>query len=185
MSVNLSLFSKGSQLQVMISKSCATMYVELKRFTFSPGTTAMLLCSGSSVHGIFQARILEWVAISFSRGIFLTQGSKPRFLCLLHYKRVLYPLSHQGSPPLIQTTIKNKCCYFKNVVKVLSLPIVSCKQMQKKAVGIHYWKIYSFAFRKNVLESWSILGLGEADRTDPAPSICSCRAGALRMFLIS
>ena len=24
--------------------------------------------SGSSVHGIFQARILEWVAISFSRG---------------------------------------------------------------------------------------------------------------------
>ena len=26
---------------------------------------------GSSVHGIFQARILEWVAISFSRGSFL------------------------------------------------------------------------------------------------------------------
>ena len=23
---------------------------------------------GSSVHGVFQARILEWVAISFSRG---------------------------------------------------------------------------------------------------------------------
>ena len=23
---------------------------------------------GSSVHGIFQARILEWVAVSFSRG---------------------------------------------------------------------------------------------------------------------
>ena len=30
---------------------------------------------GSSVHGILQARILEWVAISFSRGIFLIQGS--------------------------------------------------------------------------------------------------------------
>ena len=28
----------------------------------------------SSVHGIFQAIILEWVAISSSRGIFLTQG---------------------------------------------------------------------------------------------------------------
>ena len=26
--------------------------------------------SGSTVHGIFQARILEWVAISFSRGSF-------------------------------------------------------------------------------------------------------------------
>ena len=29
---------------------------------------------GSSVRGILQARILEWVAISFSRGIFPTQG---------------------------------------------------------------------------------------------------------------
>ena len=29
---------------------------------------------GSSVHGIFQARILEWVAISFSRG----SGEGPR-----------------------------------------------------------------------------------------------------------
>ena len=31
-----------------------------------------MLCSlpGSSVHGIFQARVLEWVAISFSRGSF-------------------------------------------------------------------------------------------------------------------
>ena len=32
---------------------------------------------GSSVHGIFQARILEWVAISFSVWIFLIQGSNP------------------------------------------------------------------------------------------------------------
>ena len=28
---------------------------------------------GSSVHGIFQARVLEWIAISFSRG-----SSQPR-----------------------------------------------------------------------------------------------------------
>ena len=30
--------------------------------------------AGSSVHGISQARILEWVAISFSRGFFSTQN---------------------------------------------------------------------------------------------------------------
>ena len=46
---------------------------------------------GSSVHGIFQAknkaRILEWVAISFSRGS-------------------LYPLSHQGSPENIKTFLQ-------------------------------------------------------------------------------
>ena len=29
---------------------------------------------GSSVHGILQAGILEWVAIPFFQGIFLTQG---------------------------------------------------------------------------------------------------------------
>ena len=32
---------------------------------------------GSSVHGIFQARILEWVVISFSRGS-PDPGSEPR-----------------------------------------------------------------------------------------------------------
>ena len=42
---------------------------------------------GSSVHRIFQARILEWVVISSSRGIFLTQGLSP---CLLHCRRILY-----------------------------------------------------------------------------------------------
>ena len=47
---------------------------------------------GSSVHGTSQAGILEWVAISFSRGIFLTQGSN---LCLLHWQVDSLPLSHQ------------------------------------------------------------------------------------------
>ena len=35
---------------------------------------------GSSVHGILQARRLEWVAISFSMGVFPTQGSNPSLL---------------------------------------------------------------------------------------------------------
>ena len=39
---------------------------------------------GSFPHGILQARILQWVAISYSRGIFPTQGSNPCLLCLLH-----------------------------------------------------------------------------------------------------
>ena len=33
---------------------------------------------GSSVHGIFQARVLEWVAISFSRGDLPDPGFEPR-----------------------------------------------------------------------------------------------------------
>ena len=50
---------------------------------------------GSSVHGIFLAIVLEWIAISFSRGIFPTQGSNPG---LPHCRQMLYSLSHQGSP---------------------------------------------------------------------------------------
>ena len=50
---------------------------------------------GSSVHGILQARTLEWVAIYFSRGIFLTQGLNP---CLLYWQTDSLPLSHQEGP---------------------------------------------------------------------------------------
>jgi len=40
-----------------------------------------MYCSppGSSVHGIVQARILEWAATPFSRGIVLTQESNRKF----------------------------------------------------------------------------------------------------------
>jgi len=48
---------------------------------------------GSSVHGILQTRILEWVAIPFSRGY-----SPPRIEPgLLHCRQIIYHLSHQGS----------------------------------------------------------------------------------------
>ena len=51
--------------------------------------------SGSSVHGILQAIVLEWAAISSSRGIFPTQRSNP---CLLHWQVDSLLLSHQGNP---------------------------------------------------------------------------------------
>ena len=51
--------------------------------------------TGSYVHGIILARILEWVAMVSSRGIFPTQGLNPG---LLHCRQILYHLSHQGSP---------------------------------------------------------------------------------------
>ena len=44
---------------------------------------------------ILQARILEWAAMPFSRGIFLTQGSNPG---LLHCRQTLYCLSYRASP---------------------------------------------------------------------------------------
>ena len=46
---------------------------------------------GSSVHGIFQARILEWVAMLFSRG-----SSQPRDGTLVSCigRQILSPLNH-------------------------------------------------------------------------------------------
>ena len=60
----------------------------------SPVSCDPIDCSlpGSFVHGILQARILEWVAISSSRGIFPTQGSEPRLLCLLHWQADSLPI---------------------------------------------------------------------------------------------
>ena len=52
---------------------------------------------GSSVHVILQARRLEWVAISTCWGIFPTQGLNSHFLSLLHYRKILYHLSHWRS----------------------------------------------------------------------------------------
>ena len=53
---------------------------------------------GSSVHGILQARILEWVTRPSSRGIFLTQGSNLHLLCISCIGRwVLYHKHHLGS----------------------------------------------------------------------------------------
>ena len=52
-----------------------------------------------TVHGILQARILEYVAVPFSRGSSQprdqTQGSNPG---LLHYRQILYQLRQKGSP---------------------------------------------------------------------------------------
>ena len=49
---------------------------------------------GSSVCGISQARILDWVTISPFQWIFLTQGSNPSLLCLLHWQVDSLSLSH-------------------------------------------------------------------------------------------
>ena len=49
---------------------------------------------GFSVHRIFQARILEWVATSSSR---ISSWLRHPTLCLLHWQADSLPLSHLGS----------------------------------------------------------------------------------------
>ena len=68
-----------------LSQSCLTLWDPMN-------------CSppGSSIHGILQARILEWVAISFSKGT-----SQPRDRTRVSHiaGRCFYPMSHRGKIP--------------------------------------------------------------------------------------
>ena len=59
---------------------------------------ADLSSPGSSAHGIFLVRILEWVAMSFSMGPFWPRDWKQCLLSLLHCRQIPYLLNHWGSP---------------------------------------------------------------------------------------
>ena len=55
-------------------------------------------------HGLYSpwnspVKVVEWVAFPFSRGIFPTQGSNPG---LPHTRWILYQLSHQRSPRILE-----------------------------------------------------------------------------------
>ena len=73
------------------------MYVCVKLFQSCPNLCNHMDWSlpGSSVHGILQARVLEWIAT-----FFLTQGSNPRVLHLLHWQAGSLPLVPPGKPKI-------------------------------------------------------------------------------------
>ena len=54
---------------------------------------------GYTVHGILQARILEWVAVPFSRGSSQPRESNPG---LPHCRWILYQLSNQRGPRILE-----------------------------------------------------------------------------------
>ena len=64
----------------------------------SPATPWTEACQAPLPMGIFQARILEWVAMPASMD-FSTQGSNPG---LPHCRWILYCLRHQGSPRILE-----------------------------------------------------------------------------------
>ena len=66
------------------------------------GQSRLTLCDPMdyTAHGVLQARILEWVAFPFSRGIFPTQGLNPG---IPHCGQILSQLSHKGGPVIFLT----------------------------------------------------------------------------------
>ena len=72
------------------------MWLEFRRVLFRSESCLVVSYSLQphglyTVHGILQARIVDWVAFPFSRGSFPTQGLNPG---LPHCGRILYQLSH-------------------------------------------------------------------------------------------
>ena len=94
--------------KTLVTQSCLTLWDPMD-------------CSppGSSIHEILQARILEWVAMPSSRGIFLTQGLNPG---LPHCRQTLYQLI------LLSATQKN--VHFDEII-----PWETCEQV--------YWVLWT------------------------------------------
>ena len=118
-----------------------------------------LYLPGSSVHGISQARILEWVAISYSR-----ESSWPRdcpwISCVSCIDRWILSLCHVGSPPPPHI-VEVQLIY--NVVLVSSVQqsdLVICERSELKWQLLSHvrlfanpWTIQSMEFSRP--EYWS------------------------------
>ena len=115
------------------------------------------------VHGILQVRILEWVDVSFSRGIFPTQGLNPG---LQHCKQILYQLSHQGSPKEEGWVTKNWC--FQTVVleKTLESPLDSKEIKPVNTRGNQPWKFTGKADAKTPI-LWLLDAKTQLVKKDP------------------
>ena len=116
--------------------------------------TSPLLLSGSSIHGIFQARMLEQVAISYSRG-----SSRPRDRTCVSCvsctgRQILYHPSHQGSPIYVFVYVRMYVC----VLYVCVLCAQSCPTVYDpwvQANSVTHQALLSMEFSKQ--EYWSRL----------------------------
>ena len=82
--------------------ACVRVYVSAKSLQLCPTLWDSMDCSppASAVHGILQARKLEYVAMPF-QGIFPNKGLNP---CLLHWQADSLPLAPPGKPKNNSTT---------------------------------------------------------------------------------
>ena len=88
-----SLFTQAPTY-VLVAQSCTTLCDPMD---YSP--------PGSSIRGIPQAKMLEWIAIPFSRAFSPSPGTEPGSPTC---RQILYHLNHQGSP----TGTLSPCYYY-------------------------------------------------------------------------
>ena len=105
---------------ILLSGFCVVVCMLSHGWLFgTPQTVDAMDCSlpDCSVHGIFQARIQEWVYFLL-QGISTTQGSNPYLLSLLRWQVDSLPLSHQRSPTLKSEEL-SLCAVQKKKIKKL------------------------------------------------------------------
>ena len=110
----------------------------LSRFNRLFATLWTINPPGSSVHGILQARILEWVAIPSFRRSSLTQGWNLHLLCLLHWQAGSLPLAPPEKsvfPISINNTSSLLNCSGKSFILNISLSLISYIQLLASPTG--------------------------------------------------
>ena len=94
-----------SHLYLALCFSWAALFPGVSVAQSCPAVCDPMDCSppGSSIHGIFPGRVLEWVAMPSSRGS--SHPSDQWNLGLLHHRQTLYHLSYPGRPIVLQNAI--------------------------------------------------------------------------------
>ena len=96
---------------------------------------------GSSVHGILQARILEWVAMPTSGGSSQRRDRTPCVLYLLNWQVGSLPLAPPGKPCLERLrshgnqNINDRSNVVRNSVKASKMLHVKQKVLKKKSIN--------------------------------------------------
>ena len=99
---------------------------------------------GSSLHGILQAWILEWVAISFTKG---SSGSRnqTRVSCIGRW--IFLPLSHQGSTSYIYFQLIKEMTFF---IQGVEEPSESLTEFPNRCL----WQFHFFMLIIALLKNW-------------------------------
>ena len=84
----------------------------------------------SSVYGILQARILEWVAVLSSRGSSQPRESYPHLFCLQHWQASSFLLAPPGKPETDTILLKSFCWLSTTLITTAIsncyLPFIEC-----------------------------------------------------------
>ena len=124
---------------------------------------------GSSVHGIFQARILDWVAISFSRG-----SSLPRYRTRVSHTagRLFTIWATREAPKMLIKNIKTILCILFNIKKNI-----------KNNINISAQNRHRNIYKNNILNHWNLeeshIGIHIRNLDCPLWATCLLRSKAV------